>query len=181
MLSRRDFLTTLATSAAVMGGMRTAAHGTALLPQPFSLEQILDQPPFGQVTLLHLPDLHAQLTPLYLREPPSPSLSRAALAALGIAADSPAAYALSPESFDEFAARYGHVGGVAHLASVLFALRAQPETETIPVVALSANILPEDIHTALSAGFSAYLTKPLQIDSALASIDNALINSKIII
>lgn len=131
MLSRRDFLTTLATSAALMGGMRTAANGTALLPQPFSLEQILDQPPFGQVTLLHLPDLHAQLTPLYLREPPSPALSRAALAALGIAADSPAAYALSPESFDEFAARYGHVGGVAHLATVLFALRAQRPQETL--------------------------------------------------
>lgn len=65
--------------------------------------------------------------------------------------------------------------------AILQALRAQPETETIPVVALSGNILPEDIHTALNAGFSAYLTKPLQIDSALASIDNALINSKIII
>lgn len=40
-------------------------------------------------------------------------------------------------------------------------LRADPSTRHVPCVALSANALQSDIDTALAAGVSAYLTKPL--------------------
>ena len=41
--------------------------------------------------------------------------------------------------------------------------------------------MPDRVHAARARGFSAYLTKPLQIDSALTSIDTALSDRKIII
>lgn len=64
--------------------------------------------------------------------------------------------------------------------NIFNSLRTYPETRDIPVIALSGNALQEDIHAMLAAGFKSYLTKPLQIDIALASIDSALIESKII-
>lgn len=58
--------------------------------------------------------------------------------------------------------------------SVLQALRSQPETRNTPVIALTGNTRTDQIESSASAGFSAYLTKPLRIDTALASIDSLL-------
>ncbi|WP_043818470.1 response regulator, partial [Rubrivivax gelatinosus] len=49
-------------------------------------------------------------------------------------------------------------------------LRAQPATATTPVVALSANAMPEEIQRALSAGMIDYWTKPLDFRAFMASI-----------
>lgn len=46
---------------------------------------------------------------------------------------------------------------------VLAALRADERTRSIPVVALTANVLPRDIERGLAAGFDDYLTKPLDL------------------
>jgi CheY-like chemotaxis protein len=53
-------------------------------------------------------------------------------------------------------------------------LRADPLTEHIPVVALSANAMPRDIERGLQAGFFRYLTKPLRVDEFLETLDVAL-------
>jgi CheY-like chemotaxis protein len=45
--------------------------------------------------------------------------------------------------------------------SVTRALKADPETTTIPIVAVSAHVLREDVKQALEAGCIAYLPKPL--------------------
>lgn len=58
-------------------------------------------------------------------------------------------------------------------ASVLQALRAQALTRETPVIALTGNTRLEQI-ASNAAGYSAYLTKPLQIDTALTCIDSAL-------
>lgn len=58
--------------------------------------------------------------------------------------------------------------------ALLQALRTMPETQDIPVIALSGHAKPEDIQSGIKAGFKAYLTKPLQIDATLASIDRIL-------
>ena len=53
----------------------------------------------------------------------------------------------------------------------LRALRSHPRTAGIPVVAVSADAVPENIQTALAAGFDQYLTKPIdfrQLDLLLA-------------
>jgi hypothetical protein len=57
---------------------------------------------------------------------------------------------------------------------VLRRLRAEPATATIPVVALSANAMPEDIERALSAGCAGYWTKPLDFGAFMAGLDALL-------
>jgi signal transduction histidine kinase/CheY-like chemotaxis protein len=47
--------------------------------------------------------------------------------------------------------------------AVLQKLRAHPETRTIPVVAVTANAMPDDAARAREAGFDEYMTKPLDI------------------
>jgi CheY-like chemotaxis protein len=54
---------------------------------------------------------------------------------------------------------------------VLRRLRAHPPTAHIPVIALSANAMPEDIERALQAGMSDYWTKPLDFRAFMASIE----------
>jgi len=53
-------------------------------------------------------------------------------------------------------------------------LRADPATEHIPVIALSANAVPRDIEKALEAGFSNYLTKPINVLRFMEALDAAL-------
>jgi CheY-like chemotaxis protein len=57
---------------------------------------------------------------------------------------------------------------------VLARLRAQPATRDIPVIAVSANAMPDDVAEARRAGFDAYLTKPLELQRLLAAVDTAL-------
>ena len=54
---------------------------------------------------------------------------------------------------------------------VLRRLRALPATAGIPVIALSANAMPDDIDRALRAGMSDYWTKPLDFKAFMASLD----------
>ena len=53
-------------------------------------------------------------------------------------------------------------------------LRADPDTAAIPVIALSANAMAEDIAHSLSVGFAAYLTKPLDLEKLYRTIDQQL-------
>jgi len=54
---------------------------------------------------------------------------------------------------------------------VLARLRAHPATAHIPVVAVSADAMPADLDAARSAGFAAYLTKPLDFEQLLRTVD----------
>jgi PAS domain S-box-containing protein len=54
------------------------------------------------------------------------------------------------------------------------ALRADPATARIPIIALSANAVPRDIEKALKAGFSGYLTKPINVARFMTVLDDAL-------
>jgi len=54
---------------------------------------------------------------------------------------------------------------------VLRRLRAERSTARIPVIALSANAMPEDIARALRAGMSDYWTKPLDFRAFMTSLD----------
>ncbi|MFV5215899.1 ATP-binding protein [Azonexus caeni] len=58
--------------------------------------------------------------------------------------------------------------------AVLRALRGDPATRGIPVVALSANAMPDDLKRGRQAGFAAYLTKPLDIAGLIAVLEQHL-------
>jgi PAS domain S-box-containing protein len=53
-------------------------------------------------------------------------------------------------------------------------LREDPATMHIPVVALSANVIPRDIKAGLEAGFFRYLTKPIKVNEFMEALDVAL-------
>ncbi len=53
-------------------------------------------------------------------------------------------------------------------------LAEDPETASIPVVALSANAMPDDIEKGLAAGFFRYLTKPIKVNKFMETLDSAL-------
>ncbi len=53
-------------------------------------------------------------------------------------------------------------------------LREDRATRHIPVVALSANAIPEDIERGLEAGFFRYLTKPIKFKEFMEALDQAL-------
>ncbi len=58
------------------------------------------------------------------------------------------------------------------------ALRVDPLTRHIPIIALSANALPRDIERGLAAGFTSYLTKPIKVDQFMAALDAALLGAR---
>jgi sulfur-oxidizing protein SoxB len=91
---------------------------------------------FGNVRVLHMTDTHAQLLPVYFREPsvnigvgamrgrPPHLVGRAFLDHFGIAPGSRGAYAFTYLDFDDAAHRYGRMGGFAHLKTLIDRLRA---------------------------------------------------------
>jgi len=57
---------------------------------------------------------------------------------------------------------------------VMQCLRENPLTCDIPVVAVSANAMPKDLARGKAAGFVEYLTKPLDIEQLLRTVDRVL-------
>ena len=53
-------------------------------------------------------------------------------------------------------------------------LKAHASTAALPLVALSANAMQDDIRRAMQAGFDLYLTKPIDVPRLLAEIDRLL-------
>jgi S-sulfosulfanyl-L-cysteine sulfohydrolase len=131
-LSKREFLQVLtAASAAGMGLGRWASADAATAG-----DALYDLPRFGNVSLLHMTDCHAQLNPIYFREPSVnlgvgsmqgrlPHLVGEQLLKLAkVPAGSAEAHALTYLDFEEAARRYGKVGGFAHLATLVKRLKA---------------------------------------------------------
>jgi PAS domain S-box-containing protein len=53
-------------------------------------------------------------------------------------------------------------------------LRANEETRTVPVIAVTADAMPYDVERGMNAGFDAYVTKPIDMNLLLAAIISAL-------
>ena len=141
MLSRRDFLQVSAAAAALTTGFQPL--GRLAAAQSITQDSLLEFEPKGNVTLLHITDMHAQLVPIYFREP-SINLGVGDLAGVpphitgmdfldryDIKTKSPQAYALSSADFTELARTYGKVGGVDRLATLIKAIRAEREGKTL--------------------------------------------------
>lgn len=67
MLNRRDFLQVAFAATALTGLSGRPVRAAAR--QAITQDDLLQFEPVGQVTLLHITDIHAQLVPLYFREP----------------------------------------------------------------------------------------------------------------
>lgn len=63
-------------------------------------------------------------------------------------------------------------------SEVLKGLRSNPQTSHIPIIAVSTDAYPAQIHAGLQAGFYRYLTKPYRLTDLLDAIDGSLNNRK---
>jgi len=133
MLSRRELLQVAAATAAIIPSGLTRA----LAQQRLTQAELLSFEPLGNVTLLHVTDVHGQLVPVHFREPSSnlgvgdakgqpPHITgKEFLTRFGIPEKSAAAYALTPEDFSALAKTYGRIGGLDRMATVVKAVRAE--------------------------------------------------------
>ena len=69
MISRRDFLQATAAASALLTGSGLGSLGRVAAQQRLTQADILKFDPLGTVTILYIADTHAQLMPLYFREP----------------------------------------------------------------------------------------------------------------
>ena len=141
MISRREFFHLAAASAVVTGS--SMPFGRAMASQAMTQKEMLSFDSLGQVTLLHFTDMHAQLTPIYFREPsfnlgvgevkglPPHITGRDFLKEFNIDEGTPEAYALSSEDFSALAREYGRVGGVDRMATLVKAIRAERPNNTL--------------------------------------------------
>jgi sulfur-oxidizing protein SoxB len=134
-MDRREFLRLLG-----IGALAGSAAGCASARQGSTgsdLAGMYDVPSFGNARLLHFADCHAQLMPVYFREPnvnigvgeragELPHLvGQALLEYAGIRPGTAEAHAFTYLDFEAEARRLGKVGGFSHLATLVKKLRAE--------------------------------------------------------
>ncbi|MEK9283247.1 thiosulfohydrolase SoxB [Bradyrhizobium sp. ISRA442] len=127
-IRRRDFLKS--------AGAIAATAGLPRLARGAETASIYDLERFGNARILHITDTHAQLNPVYFREPsvnigigemagrPPHLVGRAFLDHFGIRSDSADAYAFTCFEFEKSAPRFGKLGGFAHLKTLVDRLRS---------------------------------------------------------
>src|SRR3954469_6187384 len=126
-IRRRDFLT-FAGGAALSGALPRTGRAA---------DGVYDLERFGNARILHMTDTHAQLLPVYFREPsvnlgfgamrgrPPHLVGRAFLDHFEIKPDSAKAYAFTCLDFEKSALRFGRLGGFAHLKTLIDRLRGE--------------------------------------------------------
>jgi sulfur-oxidizing protein SoxB len=137
MLTRRDLLQ-ISLAAAGLG-----VSSRAMAQQRLTQEDLLRFEPVGQLTLIHIADLHAQLVPIHFREPSwnigvgeargqPPHLTGAdLLQRYGLASGSAGAHALTDQDFTALARTYGRMGGLDRIATIVKAIRAARPGRTL--------------------------------------------------
>ena len=136
MITRRDFMqATLAASVLTAGSGRSLAQTVSR--GKLTQDQLLSFKSTGNVTLVHLTDIHAQLMPIYFREPSVnigvgeakgkvPHVTGPEfLKTFGLSAGSPEAYALTDLDYTELAKSYGRMGGLDRIATIVKSIRAE--------------------------------------------------------
>ena len=136
-LTRREFIEVMvAAGAAGMIGTGCASNGRTTRWQPMPRD-FYDVPTYGNVSFLHYTDCHAQLNPVYFREPnvnigvgemqgkPPVLVGDKLLEHFNIPHGTPQAHAITHLDFVDAAHKYGRVGGFAHLSTLVKKLRAE--------------------------------------------------------
>jgi len=142
MLTRRDFLQVMAATTCA-GLTMPSSRSAYAMKSGISQEDLLNFNATGQVTLLNFTDIHAQLVPLHYREPsvnlgvgsahgrPPHLTGKAMLDHFDLRPGSLEAYMFSSQDFHNLAAEYGRVGGLAHMATLIKAIRAERPGQTL--------------------------------------------------
>lgn len=136
MLSRRDFLQVGMATTAIYGSSGFGNFSKLAAQQKLKQEDLFEFDTYGNVSLIHVTDIHGQLKPIYFREPEInlgvgsalgqvPHITGANFRKMyGINDGSPSHYALTHNDFSALAQQYGRVGGLDRVATVIKAIRA---------------------------------------------------------
>lgn len=136
MISRRDFLQASVAATALMGASSVGNWNAIAATQAMTQEDILKFDDYGNVTLVHITDIHAQAKPIYFREPsinlgvgdvigkPPHVTGKDFLKMFNMTTGSPEAYALSSEDFVALAKGYGKMGGLDRASTIIKSIRA---------------------------------------------------------
>ena len=134
MISRRDFLQASVAASALIGV--SGNFSRLMAQQALTQDQLLGFETTGNVTLIHITDIHAQLKPVYFREPeinigmgdnsglPPHVTGEDFLKLFNMTAGTPEAYALTYQNFTDLARSYGRMGGLDRCATVINSIRA---------------------------------------------------------
>ena len=151
MISRRDFLQVSMATAALYGASGFGNWARLAAQQALTQDELLKFDTFGNLSLIHVTDIHGQLKPLYFREPSInigvgdnrgavPHITGADFRrAYGIADGSAAHYALSSGDFDALSRTYGKIGGLDRMATVINAISSAPRRRRSKTNAPSAS------------------------------------------
>ncbi|MBC7150990.1 MAG: thiosulfohydrolase SoxB [Rhizobium sp.] len=137
MFSRRELLMAGAALSAIAGSGLSGRWSQAVAQQGLTEDGLLDFQSTGNVTILHVTDLHAQLVPVYFREP-SINLGVGGVAGLpphvtgadflklyNIKPGTPQAYAMTSDDYVALAKSYGKMGGLDRIATIVKRIRAE--------------------------------------------------------
>ena len=138
MWSRREFMQLMVNTGVVIGAAGLGGNVTrALAQQKLTQDDLLKFDSKGQVTLLHLTDIHAQLKPIYFRPPdtnigvgdyagiPPHLVAEEFIQHFGLEAGSAYAYAHTMVDYEALAKTYGRLGGLDRTATLIKAIRAE--------------------------------------------------------
>ena len=140
MIARRHFLQAALATTALYGASGFGNWAKLSAQQLLTQDDLIGGSGTGNVTLVHITDIHAQTQPIYFREPEFnlgvgaqdglvPHLTGAQFrAAYGIEQGSAMDYALTYSDFSSLAQGYGKMGGLDRISTVVKAIRAdRPE------------------------------------------------------
>ncbi len=140
MITRREFLQASVAVSSIYGLSGFGSWSKLAAQQALTQDELLAFEDYGNVTLIHVTDIHAQMKPVWFREPEvnlgvgeakgrPPHLTGADfLKTFNIKPESPEAYALTYEDFVALGKTYGKMGGMDRVATVVKSIRAaRPE------------------------------------------------------
>jgi len=136
MISRRDFLQATVAASAIYGASGVGNWSRLAAQQVLSQDDLLQFDTTGNVTIVHITDIHAQMKPIYFREPeinlgvganagaPPHVTGEDFRKLFNIQPGTPEAYALTYNDFTALARTYGRMGGLDRVSTILNAIRA---------------------------------------------------------
>jgi len=143
MISRRDFLQATVATGAIYGAGHAGNFAAFAATQAMKQDDLLAFEDYGNVTLVHITDIHAQAKPVYFREPsinlgvgdvnglPPHVTGSDFLKMFNLKPGTPEAYALSSDDFVSLARQYGRMGGLDRVSTVVKSIRATRDSNML--------------------------------------------------
>ncbi|SUZ30313.1 Mannosylglucosyl-3-phosphoglycerate phosphatase [Roseibaca ekhonensis] len=136
MISRREFLQASVAASALYGISGYGNWGKLAAQQTLTQDDLLKFDTFGNLSIIHITDIHAHLKPIWFREPewnvgvgdvkgkPPHVVGKDFIEMFNLKPGSPEAYALTYEDFVALGKTYGRMGGMDRVATVVNAIKA---------------------------------------------------------